>query len=134
MDNIFIFIGVISIGIGSYLKYEHKRNHSSKITPKIAKHFINCGGKLLDVRTKAEFKIGSVTRQDSEGKIQTIAINIPGKEINNKTLTDKNFKKDDIIITFCNSGTRARHAADKLIKLGYKNVFYIVETYLSLQK
>lgn len=45
----------------------------------------------------------------------------------------KGINKDDIIITFCNSGTRARKAADKMIKLGYKNTFYIVETYLSLQ-
>ena len=132
MDNVFLFVGVASIAISSYLKYEYNYKHISKISPKIAKSFIKCGAKLLDVRTNDEFKLGSVTRKDNNGD-KTIAINIPGKELNDKTLPEK-FKKDDIIITFCNSGTRARKAADKLIKLGYTNVYYIVETHLSLQE
>jgi phage shock protein E len=133
MDNVFLFVGVASIAIGSYLKYEYNYKHISKISPKIAKSLIKRGAKLLDVRTRNEFKLGSVTRKDN-GNIKTIAINIPGKELNDKTLRKNEFKKDDIIIVFCNSGTRARKAADKLIKLGYTNVYYIVETHLSLQE
>ena len=133
MDNLLLFIGTITFGIGAYLKYEHSYEHSSKITPKIAKHFINCGAKVIDVRTEGEFNLGSVTRTKSKGKDETIAIHIPGKNINEENLNDNGVNKDDIIIAFCNSGTRARQAADKMIKLGYKNVFYIVETYRSLQ-
>lgn len=133
MDNLLLFIGTITFGIGAYLKYEHSYEHSSKITPKIAKHFINCGAKVIDVRTEGEFNLGSVTRTNSQGKDETIAKNISGKNINQENLNKNGVNKDDIIIAFCNSGTRARQAADKMIKLGYKNVFYIVETYRSLQ-
>lgn len=133
MDNLLLFVGTLTFGIGAYLKYEHSYKHSSKITPKVAKHFIDCKAKVIDVRTEGEFKLGSVTRTNSEGKVETIAIHLPGKDINENNLNKKGFNKDDIIIAFCNSGTRARQAADKMIKLGYKNVFYIVETYKSLQ-
>ena len=123
MDNIFLTFGIIIIGLGTYLKFEKKYKHSSKITPEIAKHLINCGAKVLDVRTETEYKLGTVKG----------AINIPGSNISENTVSNKDINKDNIIITFCNSGTRARKAADKMIKLGYKNTFYIVETYLSLQ-
>ena len=134
MDNLLLFVGTLTFGIGAYLKYEHSYKHASKITPKIAKHFIKCGAKVLDVRTEGEFNLGSVTRKNSEGKDETIAIHLPGKDINEDNLNDNGVNKDDIIIAFCNSGTRARQAADKMIKLGYTNVFYIVETYRSLQE
>jgi phage shock protein E len=133
MDNIFLVIGAVSIGIGGYLKYEHNYKHASKITPKVAKRLIACGGKVLDVRSKGEFNLGSVTRT-KEGETKTIAIHIPGGEITEETLKKNGFEKSDTIIAFCNSGTRARKAADKLIKLGYVNTFYIVETYKSLQE
>ena len=132
MDNFFIITGIFSILIGSYLKYEHNHKNASKITPKIAKHLIECGAKVLDVRLPSE--PGSVTRKNEKGEKVTISINIPGKKISKETLKDKGLIETDIIITFCNSGTRARQAADKLNKLGYKNVYYIVETFLSLQE
>lgn len=128
MDNIFLIFGVIFIGLGTYLKVEKNYKHASKITPEIAKHLIKCKAKVLDVRTKTEYELGTVTRNNNN-----LAINIPGSNISDKTLEENGFNKDDIIITFCNSGTRARKAADKMIKLGYKNTFYIIETYVSLQ-
>lgn len=128
MEKIFFGLAILSFGVGTYLRFENRYKHASKITPEIAKHLIKCGAKVLDVRTKTEYELGTVKRGDTE-----IAINIPGSNISEKTVTEKGFNKDDIIITFCNSGTRARKAADKMLKLGYKNTFYIVETYVSLQ-
>lgn len=132
MDNFFLITGIFSIIIGSYLKYEHNHKNPSKITPSIAKHLIKCGAKILDVRLPSE--PGSVTRKNEKGEKETISINIPGKKISKTTLKEKEINENDIVITFCNSGTRARQAADKLKKLGYKNVYYIVESYLSLQE
>ena len=132
MDNFFLIIGFLGIGIGSYLKYEHSFNIPSKITPKIANHLIDCGAKVLDVRTKSE--PGYVSRKDENGELKQISKKIPGKELSEQSLKEKGFKKDDIIITYCNSGTRARKASENLSNMGYKNVYYIVETYLSLQK
>lgn len=128
MDKFFFGLAILSFGVGTYLRFENRYKHASKITPEIAKHLIKCKAKVLDVRTKTEYELGTVTRNNNN-----LAINIPGSNISDKTLKEKGFNKDDIIITFCNSGTRARKAADKMIKLGYKNTFYIVETYLSLQ-
>jgi rhodanese-related sulfurtransferase len=77
---------------------------------------------ILDVRTDAELKLlgtypGSVHIQSSD--IDTkIALGYPNKNIN--------------IITYCNSGQRARAATEKLHKLGYTNAFYIATPYQSL--
>ena len=132
MDNFLLFMGSLSLGIGIYLKVEHNIKHPSKITPKIAKNFIKCNAKVIDVRTDFEFKAGPVVRKNDKGVYENIAINISGNEITEENLIKKKINKDDIIITFCNSGTRARQAADKITSFGYNNVFYIVETYLSL--
>ena len=132
MDNFLLFMGSLSLGIGIYLKVEHNIKHPSKITPKIAKNFIKCKAKVIDVRTDFEYKAGTVVRENDKGVYENIAINIEGKDITEENLIKKEINKDDIIITFCNSGTRARQAADKITSFGYKNVFYIVETYLSL--
>lgn len=132
MDNFLLFMGSLSLGIGIYLKVEHNIKHPSKITPKIAKNFIKCDAKVIDVRTKPEYNAGTVVRKKDKGQYEDIAINIPGNEITENRLITEKINKDDIIITFCNSGTRARQAADKITSFGYNNVFYIVETYLSL--
>jgi rhodanese-related sulfurtransferase len=40
--------------------------------------------------------------------------------------------KDLYIISYCNTGHRARMATDKLHELGYKNAMYISSTYTSI--
>ena len=125
-------MGSLSLGIGIYLKVEHNIKHPSKITPNIAKNFIKCNAKVIDVRTKREYNAGTVVRKNDKGEYKNIAINIEGKDLTEEKLKEEDINEDDIIITFCNSGTRARQAADKITSFGYNNVFYIVETYLSL--
>ena len=67
---------------------------------------------LIDVRTKEEFDSYHMEN----------AINIPLDNIN-KILEDVNIKKSSIIIVYCKSGVRSSSAAEKLISLGYKNVY-----------
>ena len=133
MDKILMFTGTFIFAIGAYLKYEHDYKHAYKITPKVAKRLIKCGAKVVDIRTKTEFDLGTVTRKNDNNEEKNIAINIPGSKITKDKLENNDINIDDDIIMFCNSGTRAREAADKMVKLKYKNVFYIVETYKSLQ-
>ncbi|NLZ69597.1 MAG: rhodanese-like domain-containing protein [Spirochaetales bacterium] len=84
-----------------------------KVTPDKALTLLKEKGTILvDVRTEAEYKEGHIAS----------AILIPNETIGKKSiasLPDKNAK----IIVYCRSGRRSNEAANKLIKLGYTNVF-----------
>ena len=57
------------------------------------------------------------------------------KEINwshNRKRKINQINKNDGILVYCNTGQRARKAAEKLKKLGFKNVFYIASTYKTI--
>lgn len=72
----------------------------------------NEGALIIDVRSSQEF---------NEWHIEN-AINIPEYEINcniNQILEDK----EEEIVLYCASGIRSKKAYQKLIKLGYKNVY-----------
>ena len=43
--------------------------------------------------------------------------------------TTKDISKNIGILVYCNTGQRARKAAEKLKSLGFNNVFYIASTY-----
>lgn len=122
MENLFIGLGTVLLGFGLYIKYEKTLDHSSKIIPTVAKEKIANGSKVLDVRTSTEYNIGHYKG----------AINLTYDQLSETNLNNNDISKTDTIVVYCNSGTRARKASDKLVNLGYKNVFYIVETYLSL--
>lgn len=66
---------------------------------------------IIDVRTISEYASGHIEN----------AMNIPLDKIGTieDTITDKNKK----IIVYCRSGNRSREAAEKLLKLGYTNVY-----------
>jgi len=49
-----------------------------------------------------------------------------------KRMTTEYPDKDIRIISYCNTGHRARMATEKLHQLGYKNAMYISSTYTSL--
>ncbi len=66
---------------------------------------------IIDVRTIAEYASGHIKN----------AINIPLDRI---TDIEDNIKdKTRKIIVYCRSGARSKEAADKLLKIGYTNVY-----------
>ncbi len=67
------------------------------------------GALLIDVRSAAEFKSGSVKG----------AVNIP---VDNLTARFSQIKGKDTVIVFCRSGNRSRMAKSVLQQLGIKNV------------
>lgn len=74
------------------------------------------GAVLIDVRSPQEYKEGHL-----EG-----AISIPEYEIKRKIelqVRDKGTK----VILYCNSGRRSRKAADLLKRLGYNNVYNLIQ-------
>lgn len=85
-----------------------------RITPEEAKAFIDEGtyGTILDVRTEAEYL---------EGHLENATL-LPDNEIESKaeiTLYDKN----ELILVYCRSGRRSEAATEKLIQMGYTNVY-----------
>ena len=91
------------------------------ITSKEAKRLIRSGEikKVIDVRTIAEYRAGHYKG----------AVHIPVNKINKKTTTELPKKG---LLVYCNTGQRARYAAEKLEDLGFENVYYIAGHYSSL--
>src|SRR5210317_2265361 len=88
------------------------------VTSKEAKKLIRSGKikKVIDVRTTSEYRAGHYRG----------AIHIPVNTMNKKT-TAKLPKKG--LLVYCNTGQRARYAAEKLIELGFEDVYYIAGQY-----
>ena len=74
---------------------------------------------VIDVRTIKEYRMGHYPR----------ALHIPVDKMNEKTTTE--LPKRGLLV-YCNTGQRARFAAEKLESLGFKDVYYIAGLYTSL--
>jgi phage shock protein E len=91
------------------------------VSSKDAKKMIRAGTikKVIDVRTIAEYRAGHYRG----------ALHIPVNKINRKTTTELPKKG---LLVYCNTGQRARFAAEKLEELGFEDVYYIAGHYSSL--
>jgi len=91
------------------------------VSAKQAKEMIRSGKikKVIDVRTMAEYRAGHYRG----------ALHIPVNKINKKTTAELPKKG---LLVYCNTGQRARFAAEKLIEIGFKDVYYIAGHYSSL--
>jgi phage shock protein E len=91
------------------------------VSSKEAKTMIRSGKikKVIDVRTVAEYRAGHYRG----------ALHIPVNKINKKTTTELPKKG---LLVYCNTGQRARFAAEKLEELGFEDVYYIAGHYSSL--
>jgi len=75
--------------------------------------------RVIDVRTVVEYRAGHYPK----------ALHIPVDKINEKTTTELPRKG---LLVYCNTGQRARFAAEKLEELGFRDVYYIAGTYKGL--
>jgi phage shock protein E len=94
---------------------------SQLITSRKAKNLIKSRKvkRVIDVRTTMEWRLGHYPG----------ALHLPVNKIGEKT-TSKLPKKG--LLVYCNTGQRARYAAEKLIELGFKEVYYISGLYTDL--
>ena len=92
------------------------------VTSKEANKLIRAGKikKVIDVRTIAEYRAGHYKG----------AVHIPVNKINKKTTTELPKKG---LLVYCNTGQRARYAAEKLEALGFEDVYYIAGHYSTLK-
>ena len=91
------------------------------LTARQAKNRIKSGKikRVIDVRTDMEWRLGHYPG----------AVHIPVNKINKKTT--KSLPKKGLLV-YCNTGQRARFAAEKLIGLGFNEVYYIAGLYTDL--
>lgn len=84
-----------------------------KISPEELKQLFKEGTEftLVDVRQPEEYE---------EGHIPS-AINVVNEEISN-SMPEALPDKDAVIVVYCRSGRRSKEAADKMVKLGYKDI------------
>jgi phage shock protein E len=103
-------------GLGALTVYT--MTGSQLITSKKAKRLIKSGKikRVIDVRTDMEWRLGHYPG----------AVHIPVNKIGKRS-TSKLPKKG--LLVYCNTGQRARFAAEKLIELGFKEVYYIAGHY-----
>ena len=67
---------------------------------------------ILDVRTPEEFAEKHILN----------AINVPNEEIGTEEITELP-DKDQLILVYCRSGNRSKQASEKLVALGYTNIY-----------
>ena len=91
------------------------------ISSEEAKKMIKSGKikKVIDVRTTVEYRIGHYPR----------ALHLPVGKMNKKTVSELPKKG---LLVYCNTGQRARVAAEKLVDLGFQDVYYISGHYSAL--
>lgn len=110
---------IIASGLTATLVYTYMGQNL--VSASEAKRLIEEGKikRVIDVRTITEYRMGHYPR----------ALHIPVDKINEKTTTELPKKG---ILVYCNTGQRARFAAEKLEELGFEDVYYIAGLYTSI--
>lgn len=123
MIKTIIFGGIVILVMLGFLYY-YAISSPYKISPSQASQLINAGKAdvIIDVRTDAERNMlgyypGSAHIQSAD-LTQAMPVKYPNKDIT--------------IVAYCNTGQRARKAADILHSLGYTNAYYITGPYTTL--
>lgn len=101
------------------IAYVYTLTGEQKISSERAKELIEKGARVIDVRTNIEWNLGHYPD----------ALHVP---VNKLKSTKLPLSKNDVIIVYCNTGQRARAAAEILMSLGYEKTYYIASSYISL--
>lgn len=118
MKWVYIGIAVILVVAIFYSYSSPLRMDVAEARRRIQKREID---KVVDVRTDIEV----ATLGSYPGAIHVQSADLPKKAA-------QLFGKEDWLLLYCNSGQRARAAAEKLRDMGYSNVRYIAEPYQAL--
>lgn len=117
--NFYMFVGVTVV-----LLYMYASSGEGLLTSEMARNMIRSGeiGVIVDVRTQAEWNMGHYER----------AVHIPTRSLAPSKFTLVRPKTG--ILVYCNTGQRARAAAEKIRRFGFENVYYIKGGYWTLLK
>lgn len=116
MKKVLILVFVMLLVSGCGNKEESKVEVKSIVKSEAVEKIDN-GAILIDVRSASEYASGHI---DGAINIDVNSIlNLKGElEYNNR-----NIAKTTVVILYCRSGNRSLQAANKLIELGYTNVY-----------
>ena len=111
---VFLLLGITSCGTKSKENSSETMNTYTQISMEQAitmmeeeKDYI-----ILDVRTPEEFYEKHIPN----------AINVPNENIGTEEILELP-DKDQLILVYCRSGNRSKQASEKLVALGYSNVY-----------
>ncbi len=125
-STILLIVGLIIILLIITLigLYRYANESPYKISTKAANELIaaNKLAGILDVRTAAEREVLGYYPGSFHVAASDLDVIVP------QMFPDKNVH----LLIYCNTGQRARKAAEKLQAMGYKNTVYIVGTYKEL--
>jgi phage shock protein E len=121
--KLFAALGFLLLATFFFKMYKYAVDSPLHVSPEAAKSQITSGqvDVILDVRTKTE--------RDLFGSYPG-SVHVPSAAIDHVTSLYSN--KNTRFLLYCNTGQRARKAAETLKKLGYNNVSYISGTHTSL--
>ena len=127
MNSNFYFYSGIASSLYAIFAFEQYYTYSGAqlLSSKEAKKKIKKDNAIvIDVRTQTEWNLGHLKN----------AKHLPISNINEKNanqILGKNKQRN--IVVYCNTGQRARRAAELFKSYGFENVFYIAGTYKSLE-
>ena len=118
-NNFFIFVLIVV-----FLLYAYASMGKGLLTAEMARQMLQSRDitTVIDVRTQTEWNLGHYKG----------ALHIPTRQITTSKLSG--ISRSSGILVYCNTGQRARAAAEKIRKLGYENVYYIRGGYWTLLK
>lgn len=121
--TIYIITGLAGVVVSLYsgLKY-YAISGIGLLTSMEAKKMINRGEikHIIDVRTKTEYNLGHYPYSK----------HIPITQLSENKLNK--IRKEDAILVYCNTGQRARRAAELIRRYGFAKVYYIEGHYSSI--
>jgi rhodanese-related sulfurtransferase len=124
--NKVIILATIIVLVGAGIYYINKKNKLDKLEVSVSK-----AKELLDM-----FQVNYVLDVKEQDEYETVkypgAINVPFSLLkNNMSLKDvpdlNEITADSKILLYCQSGSRARQAANIIVNQGYENVKYVGE-------
>ena len=121
MNDLYIGLGSIFVGVMFLAKYS--LSGAQRISSSVARKMLKSKEitKVIDVRTKLEYDAGH----------HPGSTHIPLGSLDADSM--KGTRKNAGILVYCNTGQRARVAAELLRSMGYSNVYYISGHYTTLK-
>lgn len=89
-----------------------RMRRGGQVDKKEAVEYVKQGAMIVDVRSAAEFQRGHLSQ----------AYNMPVEDVVS-LLPGQVRDRDKVILVHCQSGMRSKKAKERLINIGYKNVF-----------
>lgn len=125
MSTAFLWLGIAFAGasVASFVAHAYAAGGKSRVrAADVARGAVAPFDVVLDVRTRVEWRAGH----------HPGARHLPATSIDAASAARVIPSKASRVLTYCNTGQRARAAAEKLRALGYAETYYIAESYAAL--